>query len=416
MARARSGRPVRAVPRLLTRRGWWTALVSAALLPSGRLFGVHELYGLGVAGLVLVVGAILWTTCSRWQVGVARHLQLPRLGAGEHPSVTLEVHNRLLRPTPVLCLRDPLGDGRHTEEVRLPPVGAGRSVTHSYRLPPVARGVHHLGPLTGAAVDPFGFAARRRALAPAERFVVHPPITRLRRGVGSNGLARPGGAASFRPGADNDEFASLREFRIGDDLRKVHWASSARRGVLLVREEERAHRGRVVVLVDLRAATWSPPAFETALEGAASVAADVLPHVEVRLLTTSGVDTGFGKGTRHRARLLDELALAETHPSADLVIAGGQRRPGAALGGLTVDDAAVVITSERVPRDQLRRLQELAHPASTTLVLVEADRRGDRPRRRAGAPAPAAGTSPRMVRVPLGASFAAAWDEAEGPA
>src|SRR5690606_5989415 len=45
--------------------------------------------------------------------------------------------------------------------------------------------------------------------------------------------------------------AGLRSYRVGDDLRRVHWASSARRGELLVRSDERAGRRTASVLVDL---------------------------------------------------------------------------------------------------------------------------------------------------------------------
>ena len=59
-------------------------------------------------------------------------------------------------------------------------------------------------------------------------------------------------AGSRSVGAHGADDQSTREYRTGDDLRKIHWRSSARTGALMVRQEERPWQGQTTVLLDPR--------------------------------------------------------------------------------------------------------------------------------------------------------------------
>ena len=50
-----------------------------------------------------------------------------------------------------------------------------------------------------------------------------------------------------------EDDVSVREYRSGDDLRKVHWRATARTGELMVRLEERPWRAQATLLLDTRA-------------------------------------------------------------------------------------------------------------------------------------------------------------------
>ncbi len=82
---------------------------------------------------------------------------------------------------------------------------------------------------------------------------------------------------------------------MGDDLRRVHWPSTARRDELTVRQDERHQQGRTTVLLDVRRAVHTDVSFERAVSAAASllVAATVRGD-EVRLVATDGTDSGYG--------------------------------------------------------------------------------------------------------------------------
>ena len=48
------------------------------------------------------------------------------------------------------------------------------------------------------------------------------------------------------------EFLNLRDYEPGDDLRRVHWRSTARRQRLMVRQNEARRRTPVLVMLDVR--------------------------------------------------------------------------------------------------------------------------------------------------------------------
>ncbi len=69
----------------LTRKGWAVLLIAGALLASGVLFGIQELYPIGAAVLVSVVAARAWAGAQTWDLRVARHVHPARVPAGEKP-------------------------------------------------------------------------------------------------------------------------------------------------------------------------------------------------------------------------------------------------------------------------------------------------------------------------------------------
>jgi uncharacterized protein (DUF58 family) len=88
---------------------------------------------------------------------------------------------------------------------------------------------------------------------------VRPKVTHLDMDTRSASTDVDRAAVGTRMPAADD--ASLRDYRSGDDLRRVHWRTSARLGELMVRQDERAARRPVSVLLDLPdddvAAEWS---------------------------------------------------------------------------------------------------------------------------------------------------------------
>jgi uncharacterized protein (DUF58 family) len=117
-------------------------------------------------------------------------------------------------------------------------------------------------------------------------------------------------------------FSTLREYVLGDDLRHVHWRTSARVGELMVREHVDTSLPRLVVLLDDRSVGHGPGAggestFEAACEAAASVAvAAVRESIQVEIHLVSG--TASAREHLHVGPLLDLLAEAILHTSNEL--------------------------------------------------------------------------------------------------
>jgi uncharacterized protein (DUF58 family) len=120
-------------------------------------------------------------------------------------------------------------------------------------------------------------------------------------------------------GQVGDEFYGLREYRPGDDLRRVHWKSTARLDQLIIRQPENLLQGRLTLAIDLRAPLHDTTTLEAALSAAASIlSAAQRERVHIRLVSTAGADTGFGGTYNHCMAALDLLAAAELHRGTTL--------------------------------------------------------------------------------------------------
>lgn len=284
----------------LTQRGLGLTITAVVLVPCAYIFGVEELYAVAAAILALVVVALAWAASGGWEVAVSRRLQPARVESGHRVSVSLTIYNRSPRQTPLLRFVDPLDDGPRTTELLVAPLPPSRRLSTTYDLPPLERGVYQVGPCLVEATDPLGLARQVRRGTSAATLIVHPPIERLRPPRVGPGSDRAPGRNLPIPGSTNEEFAALREYSPGDDIRRLHWASSARLGTLMIREDQVERRGLLVVLLDLRRSMWSSTSLERAVSVAASVTTAALDAgLAVRLLTTAGADTATpGRGGR----------------------------------------------------------------------------------------------------------------------
>jgi uncharacterized protein (DUF58 family) len=145
------------------------------------------------------------------------------------------------------------------------------SLTLTYNLLPSRRGRWPLGPALVHSSDPFGVLWADTSVGEAELIPVWPAVVDLSAAAGAlMGHADRVVIGARTPSSDD---SSLRDYREGDDLRRVHWPSSARRGTMLVRSDERAGRRPATVIMDL---PRDPVALEWSITAAASIALSVL--------------------------------------------------------------------------------------------------------------------------------------------
>jgi uncharacterized protein (DUF58 family) len=138
---------------------------------------------------------------------------------------------------------------------------------------------------------------------------------------------------------------------------------------------------------------------ESALSATASlVMAGIRARIHVRVVTTSGIDTGFGSTGAHGAAALDVLAAAEARPGSSLL---DDLRLGAGTGPLTV------ITTQSASDAELAAVTRAGARARTTLVVFE--RPGEV---REGFGLARHPSRCRLVAVRAGTSFRAAWEGA----
>ncbi len=192
---------------------------------------------------------------------------------------------------------------------------------------------------------------------------------------------------------------------MGDDLRRVHWASPARKDELMIRQDELPWQGRITVLADLREGVHTPASLELVLSAVASIVrSSVVDQRQVRLLATDGTDTGFGGGQPRLRTVLDYLAGAHIH--AGTTLAGSL----ATLSRDREHGSLAVVTTELMAATDLAAVDRLASRyGSGALVILgrsswdEGAQDGGQDRVR---------PRPGIIRVSAGLRFPDAWNRA----
>ncbi|MFD5459968.1 DUF58 domain-containing protein [Streptomyces olivaceus] len=333
------------------------AAVCAYVLGQSDLLRVGLLLGV----LPLVCAAVLYRT--RYRVAGSRRLSPGRVPAGSEARVHLRVDNVSRLPTGLLMLQDRvpyvLGPRPRFVLDRVEP-GGRREV--SYRVRSDLRGRYPLGPLQLRLTDPFGLCELTRSFSAHDTLTVIPrvePLPPVRLSGEAKGYGE-GRQRSLALAGDDDVIP--RGYRYGDDLRRVHWRSTARYGELMVRREEQPPRARCTVLLDTRVVAYEGAGPDSAFEWAVSGAASVLVHMlergfSVRLLTGTGDSVpgegadgfaGTSQGTADAAGLmLDFLAVVDQSddtglsPAYDVLRGGTDGLLVAFFGDLDEEQAAV---------------------------------------------------------------------------
>ncbi|MGW3625887.1 DUF58 domain-containing protein [Streptomyces sp. NPDC000880] len=304
------------------------AAVCAYVLGQGDLLRV----GLLLAVLPLISVAVLYRT--RYRVAGSRRLSPSRVPAGSEARVHLRMDNVSRLPTGLLMLQDhvPYVLGPRPRFV-LDRVEAGGRREVSYRVRSDLRGRYPLGPLQLRLSDPFGMCELTRSFSAYDTLTVVPrtealPPVRLAGEAAGYGDGRH---RSLALAGDDDVIP--RNYRYGDDLRRVHWRSTARYGELMVRREEQPQRARCTVLLDTRRIAYEGAGPDSAFEWAVSGAASALVHMlergfAVRLLTDTGSSVpsesadGFAGSTQESADsaglMMDALAVIDHSDEAGL--------------------------------------------------------------------------------------------------
>jgi uncharacterized protein (DUF58 family) len=286
-----------------------------AMWVASRIVGSSgiEVVAIGLVALPFLSGwFVRW---GRTKLRIRRRLSDVRVQPGTRVTVQLEIENDAPTPSPFLLLEDRLPPdlGRPARLVvsGLPARDQERVV---YAVLPQTRGRYRLGPLSVDVTDPFALTRQRLDFDEVDELLVTPEIEDLfadpDQGLGPNwGAARA--RQLFRTG---EEYYTMRQYQVGDDLRRIHWPSVARTGDLMIRQDESSKRATGLVFLDNRGHTLGhtgSPAFERAVSVAATLGVQLARRgFALRLGTTETPPASVSE-----ERLLDALA-GISHASA----------------------------------------------------------------------------------------------------
>ncbi len=347
----------------------------------GVLLGERDLLRAGVLATAVPLAAGLVVRRAQLRIANRRRVEPMRADAGEPVTVHLTITNRSALPTGSLMLEDRLPD-RVSGRARfvLDSLRAHEARTVSYRIPGLGRGHYRVGPLRIRLTDPFHMIDITRSFTTTADFVVAPIVDPLGASEPPRSYDVGENAGSHSVGMHGADDASTREYRTGDDLRKIHWRSTARTGSLMVRLEERPWQGAGTVILDLRAGAHvrtdpgghADDRATDSLEWAVSAAASVGAHL-IGAGRDISIATDPGSAERLRfaevPRLVDHLAGVSEVRRPDLAGFGGLLRTA-------TRDSVVVAILGRLDGKSLEVLAD-AHPrgwsAPAFAMLLDVD-------------------------------------------
>lgn len=356
----------------LTIRGNSLVAAGIALVLTGVTLGESDLLRAAVFALAVPLVASLFVGRNRFRLSSSRSIVPSRTPVGQPATIVLRVTNRAEQRSGLLQLDDSVPHvlGQHARFVvdRLAP---GASVELSYEVKSALRGRFAIGPLRLKLSDPFGLVERSRGFA-ATDILTFVPVVHPLPGVGLGGAYSTGGESSSRSvSIQGEDDAATREFRSGDDLRKVHWRSTARIGKLMVRREEQPWQTRSAMLLDTRGTAHRGEGMSGSFEWSVSAAASIGDHLtrlgySLRLFTDGGEIHGVS-GLAARDALLDQLAVIRTstlrtldHGISELRLAGEDGLLVCVLGEATPDDASTLIRGRSSTATSIAVLSDVA--------------------------------------------------------
>jgi len=361
----------------LTLRGRGFLAAGVTSVTCAIVIGEEDLLRVGLLLVALPVCAAAFVCRTRYRLACGRGMGSIRVAAGDDVGVALRVDNLgARRCAPVRVTDEVPYELGGPVSFALDRIEAGGSRELAYTVRAHHRGRYQVGPLSVQLRDPFGLCELRRSFRTQGEVIVTPAVERLSVSLPIGPMGGRGELARRAAGHGTVGW-SLRAFRPGDDLRRVHWRTSARVGELMVRREEQRRATGASLLLDTRDEAWlgegPGSSFEWAVGAAASVAAHLSRRGQpVRLLRASSAPgTVEASGA---AALLDELAVVEREPVESL--RGAARAFGGERGGL------MIVVLGRTGQAEAAALAA-ARPAASPAIAILVDVDSFSPRRRA---------------------------------
>ncbi|MCC6151099.1 MAG: DUF58 domain-containing protein [Planctomycetes bacterium] len=236
-----------------TRWGWYFVSASAGMYFAAAHTGEHAFILLGALPLSLLIINALLVWASLRKIEIKR--KMPGAAhAGESIEIELLVHNRK-RWLPCFALE--------VEDTQLPDLGRdiGRQLVMAITPGYVARattsasfrrrGQQRLREIRISTAFPFGLFTLSRVLAFRSEIVVYPRPIRLSRALEERLMDNAryfGESASAHRG--EEEVFGVREYRPGENVKRIHWRTSARAAKPMILEMEGRRDASFVIVLN----------------------------------------------------------------------------------------------------------------------------------------------------------------------
>ncbi len=320
--------------------GLATTMAGLALaLVEATSAGIIMLGATGLTGVAVAVGALFPPALSVRRV-TQQTERLPTVGEDLAVDVHIDARRRTATAEVIEVAVDALTVRKGARSVRMSvrPLRRAETTVARYRVVLRERGTLRFLPMTWRRTDPLGLYRWSHRVDGGGEILVGPAVVDLDEGSkASLERLRPRTKTQRSSETDPFEFRELRGYVPGDDFRRVHWASSARRNELMIREPEHLFVSPTLpirVVIDARHSEHAGT-LELALSVGASVVQALVEPFEVTVLTTDRTDHA---SSAEDTMVLLALVDRETPPS-------GTRAPRRGVIDRSSDDAAEILVT-----------------------------------------------------------------------
>ena len=368
-ARSAASRAWTTLTSLVTPAGWLVVLWAVLGLALGLALGWGEfLIGACVAFVLLLLASPFMLGREAYEVDFT--LEHDAVVAGDDAKGEIVVRSPRARFALPGRIDIPVGDG--LIDFHVPMLRRGAEHRERIVIPARRRGIVDVGPATTTRTDPLRLVQREFRWADVRTLFIHPVTIAIP--STSAGFVRDLEGSSTRTITSEDiSFHAVREYSNGDAQRHIHWKSTAKTGVLMVRQFEETRRSTVSLVLDLDESSYgSPEEFEMAVSVIGSLGVRSLRDGRDARVVVSGEVPEFAKATVRTLRqlkvttprtLLDELSGVESSTAvADLAAITRM------LNETTSDTSlAFLVTGSAAP---LSRLQAASYAFSVDVAVA----------------------------------------------
>ncbi|MGO4535627.1 DUF58 domain-containing protein [Leifsonia sp. 2MCAF36] len=338
----------------------WIALASAAVgLVLAVWLGWAEFLFIAMTLLAAVLLALAFVFGrSTYRVGI--ELNPRRVVAGDRALGRLTVANSGTRPVLPTRMELPVGEGQAV--FAIPRLTPGAETEELFAVPTARRALILAGPALSVRGDQLGLLRRTNRWTDQIELFVHPKTVRL--AATARGLVRDLEGQTTKVITDSDlAFHALRTYEPGDDIRNVHWRTSARTGQLMVRQYQETRRSQLLLALDAERSHFaSDDEFELGVSVATSIGCQVIrEETEINAVWQGGA---MRVGTP--TALLDDSCRIQpvdgAHPSLREFLRQATLR-------LQAPSLAVTVVGSQVEAAQLRGAAALWGGDTETIVI-----------------------------------------------
>jgi uncharacterized protein (DUF58 family) len=350
----------------------WFTVRGASFLTAGivgviaaLVLGSDAMVSVGAMLICLPMFSAFTARRARYQLRCSRTISPPRVAPGQPTKVTVRLENVSRISTGLLLAEEtiPYSLGARPRYV-VNGIERGGSREVGYQLRSDVRGKFSVGPMRIRIADVFGLVELTANFASQNTLTVTPKVVPLTSASVNGSWSSDGDGRTRMTAAPGDDDVIPRAYRNGDELRRVHWRSTARYGELMVRREEQRWQDRAVLILDSRrsAHTGSGPSssFEFAVSAAASIGVHLARQgLDGHLLTDGGPLAG---SAMFEDVLLDALSVVNQSRNHDFA------RMNAALS--TIEGGLLVLIAGRLSGDQAREIAAARREGRQGIALL----------------------------------------------